>query len=320
MNALRRFSPAVLAQLFWASNFVVADRVVAEFSPLELTWLRWVGAVPILFAVAWWLEKPRWRDALREWRLHLVQAILGMVAYTLFLYSALESTSPVTASVITALNPAVIAIAAVIVLHERIRRLGVVGIVVSFAGVLVVILTGQGLDQGIGFSPGDLLMLGAISVWTAYVITSRRLTTRPITATTIQAAMSAVMLVPVVAVLGAPGIAAGPSAGAWWGLVWIMVFPSALAYLFWNIAVGTLGASKTGVFLNLLPVFTAVIAVAFGDVLTIGQLVGGAIVLAGVYLTTRPGTESEPGVPVLPEPLDPEKPDPDAPAHPARRE
>jgi drug/metabolite transporter (DMT)-like permease len=289
VNALRRFSPAVLAQLFWASNFVVADRVVAEFSPLELTWLRWVGAVPILVVVAWWLEKPRWRDALREWRLHLLQALLGMVFYTLFLYSALESTSPVTASVITALNPAVIAIAAVIVLHERIRRLGVLGIIVSFAGVLIVILTGQGLEAGLGFSLGDVLMLGAISVWTAYVIVSRRLTTPPITATTIQAAMSAVLLVPVVAVLGAPGIVAGPSAGAWWGLAWIIVFPSALAYLFWNIAVGTLGASKTGVFLNLLPVFTAVIALAFGDVLTVGQLVGGAVVLGGVYLTTRPG-------------------------------
>ena len=306
----------MLAQLFWASNFVVADRVIAEFTPLELTWLRWVGAVPILLVVAWWLEKPRWRDALREWPLHLLQALLGMVAYTLFLYSALESTSPVTASVITALNPAVIAIAAVIVLHERIRRLGVIGILVSFAGVLVVVLTGQGVEGGLGFVPGDLLMIGAISVWTAYVITSRRLSTPPITATTIQAVMSAIMLTPVVLLVGAPGLAAGPSAAAWWGLAWIIVFPSALAYLFWNIAVGTLGASKTGVFLNLLPVFTAGIALLFGDVITIGQLVGGAIVLSGVYLTTRPGATTAPVLIPAPD-LDPDE---DAPADPARRE
>lgn len=306
----------MLAQLFWASNFVVADRVVAEFSPLELTWLRWVGAVPILLVVAWWLEKPDWRRALREWPLHLLQALLGMVGYTLFLYSALESTSPVTASVITALNPAVIAIAAVIVLHERIRRLGVLGIVVSFAGVLVVVLTGQGVEGGLGFVPGDLLMIGAISVWTAYVITSRRLSTPPITATTIQAVLSAIMLTPVVALVGAPGLAAGPSAAAWWGLAWIIVFPSALAYLFWNIAVGALGASKTGVFLNLLPVFTAAIALLFGDVITIGQLVGGAIVLAGVYLTTRPGATTAPAMIAAPD-IDPDE---DASASPAHRE
>lgn len=310
----------MLAQLFWASNFVVADRVIAEFTPLELTWLRWVGAVPILLVVAWWLEKPRWRDALREWPLHLLQALLGMVGYTLFLYSALDTTSPVTASVITALNPAVIAIAAVIVLHERIRRLGVIGIVVSFAGVLVVVLTGQGVDGGLGFVPGDLLMIGAISVWTAYVITSRRLTTPPITATAIQAVMSAVVLTPVVLVVGAPGLTEGASAEAWWGLAWIIVFPSALAYLFWNIAVGTLGASKTGVFLNLLPVFTAAIALLFGDVITIGQLVGGAIVLAGVYLTTRPGATTAPSIIVAPDIAPDSAPDEDAPSDPARRE
>lgn len=279
----------MLAQLFWASNFVVADRVVDEFTPLELTWLRWVGAVPILLVLAWWLEKPRWQDALREWPLHLLQAVLGMVGYTLFLYAALDTTSPVTASVITALNPAVIALAAVIFLGERIRKLGALGILISFAGVLIVVLGRDGLATGLVFVPGDLLMVGAISVWTAYVIVSRRVKSPPITATAIQASMSAVVLIPVVLIVGLPLLETSPSEEAWWGLAWIIVFPSALAYLFWNIAVGNLGPSRTGVFLNLLPVFTALIALAFGDVITIGQVVGGIVVLAGVYVTTRPG-------------------------------
>lgn len=283
--ALRRYSPPVLAQLFWASNFVVAAIVVDEFSPLELTFLRWVGALPILVVLAQLLERPRWRDALGEWPRHLLQAALGMVGYTLFLYAALATTSPVTASVISAINPAVIAIAAVIVLGERIMALGIAGIVVSFAGVLVVVLTGQGGGE-LAFSSGDLLMLGAIAVWTAYVILGRTVRTPPITATAIQAGMSILLLGPVVAIVG---FGATPSGSGWLGLTWIIVFPSALAYLFWNIAVSTLGPSRTGVFLNLLPVFTALIALLFGDVITIGQVVGGLIVLAGVSLTTRPG-------------------------------
>ncbi|WP_168915233.1 DMT family transporter [Microcella flavibacter] len=290
--ALRRYSPPVLAQLFWASNFVVAAIVVDEFSPLELTFLRWVGALPILLVLAQLLERPRWRDALREWPRHLLQAALGMVGYTLFLYAALATTSPVTASVISAINPAVIAIAAVIVLGERIMALGIAGIVVSFAGVLVVVLTGQGGGE-LAFSSGDLLMLGAIAVWTAYVILGRTVRTPPITATAIQAGMSILLLGPVVAIVG---FGATPSGSGWLGLAWIIVFPSALAYLFWNIAVSTLGPSRTGVFLNLLPVFTALIALLFGDVITIGQVVGGLIVLAGVSLTTRPGaTRAGPG-------------------------
>ena len=301
----------MLAQLFWASNFVVAAIVVDEFSPLELTFLRWVGALPILVIVAQLIDRPRWRDALREWPRHLLQAALGMVGYTLFLYAALATTSPVTASVISAINPAVIAIAAVIVLGERILALGVAGIVISFAGVLVVVFTGQGGGE-LAFSSGDLLMLGTIAVWTAYVILGRTVRTPPITATAIQAGLSVLVLAPVVGVmLAVDGVPAAPSAQGWLGLAWIIVFPSALAYLFWNIAVSTLGPSRTGVFLNLLPVFTALIALLFGEVITVGQVVGGLIVLAGVALTTRPGaTRAGPvrpasGVAVAPAPVAP---------------
>ncbi|MGY6498542.1 MAG: DMT family transporter [Microcella sp.] len=288
MKALRRYSPSVLAPLFWASNFVVAALVVDEFTPIELTWLRWLGAVPILVAVAWWLEKPSWRGALREWRLHTLQALLGMVGFTLFIYYALETTSPVTASVINSVNPALIALAAVLFLGERILRLGALGIALSFVGVVIVVLSGSGAS-GLVFVPGDLLMVGAIVVWTVYVIVSKRVTSPPVTATALQAAISVVVMIPLIAVTGLPMLETVPSAGAWWGLAYIIVFPSALAYLFWNIGVQILGPSKAGVFLNLLPVFTALIALAFGDVITIGQAVGGAVVLAGVFLTTRPG-------------------------------
>ena len=290
MHLLRRYSPAVLAQLFWAMNFVVADRVVAEFTPLELTFFRWLGAFPILLVITIWIERQhrdKWRLAAREWWVHILQAVLGMVGYTLLLYGALESTSPVNASVISALNPAVIALAAVVVLGESIRRGGVLGIAISFVGVVIVVLLGgPSGPSDLSIVPGDLLMLGAISVWTAYVIISRRLKTPPITATTVQVGLSALMLAPVMAIVG---IQAQPSVEGLWGLALIIVFPSALAYLLWNVAVTQLGPSRTGVFLNLLPVFTAIIAVALGDDLTVWQIVGGLIVLAGVYLTTRPG-------------------------------
>jgi drug/metabolite transporter (DMT)-like permease len=271
-------------------NFVVGDRVIAEFTPLELTFFRWLGAFPILLAITLWIERDRlekWRLAAREWWIHIVQAVLGMVGYTLLLYAALDTTSAVNASVISAINPAVIALAAVVVLGERIRRGGVLGIAISFVGVVIVVLLGgSGGIADVSVAVGDVLILGAILAWTAYVIISRRIQTPPITATTVQVGMSALMLAPVMALVG---IQAQPSTEGWWGLAIIIVFPSALAYLLWNVAVTQLGPSRTGVFLNLLPVFTAIIAVALGDALTVWQVIGGLIVLAGVYLTTRPG-------------------------------
>ena len=271
-------------------NFVVGDRVIAEFTPLELTFFRWLGAFPILLVITLWIERDRldkWKLAAKEWWIHVVQAVLGMVGYTLLLYAALGTTSPVNASVISAINPAVIALAAVVVLGERIRRGGMLGIAISFVGVVIVVLLGGSAGiANVTIAVGDLLMLGAIVAWTGYVIISRRIQTPPITATTVQVGMSAVMLAPVIAVVG---IQAQPSSEGWWGLAIIIIFPSALAYLLWNVAVAQLGPLRTGVFLNLLPVFTAIIAVALGDALTVWQVIGGLIVLAGVYLTTRPG-------------------------------
>lgn len=293
MHLLRRYSPAVLAPLFWAVNFIVADRAIAEFTPLELTFFRWLGAFPILLVIALWMDRKhrdKWRTAAREWWIHVVQAVLGMVGYTLLLYAALETTSPVNASVISAINPAIIALVAVVVLGESIRRSGVLGIGISFIGVVIVVLLGgAGGLSNVQIVPGDLLVIGAIVAWTAYVIISRSVKTPPITATTVQVGLSAVILLPVMAVVG---IQATPTVEGWWGLAIIIVFPSALAYLLWNVAVSNLGPSRTGVFLNLLPVFTAAIAVALGDALTLWQVVGGVIVLAGVYLTTKPPTKS----------------------------
>ncbi len=285
MHSLRRFAPPVLAQLFWATNVIFGARLIEEFTPVELTTYRWLGALPLLLLIAWWLERPDWRAAWREWGWHLLQALLGMVGYTLFLYAALETSSSVNAGVISAMSPATITIAAVILLGERVTRIGVAGIALSIVGVLLVVLAGQSGASGLAVSVGDLLLVASVVVWTAYVIVSRRLRTPPITATAVQVALSVAVLLPVLAIVGAP---AEPTAAGWFGLAWIIVFPSALAYLLWNIAAATLGPAKTGVFLNLLPVFTTIIALALGDVVTVWQIVGGVIVLVGVYLATRP--------------------------------
>lgn len=285
MHSLRRFAPPVLAQLFWATNFIFGARLIDEFTPVELTTYRWLGALPLLLLIAWWLERPDWRAAWAEWKWHLLQAMLGMVVYTLFLYAALETSSSVNAGVISAMSPATITIAAVILLGERVTRIGAAGIALSIVGVLLVVLAGQSGASGLTVSIGDLLLVGSVLVWTAYVIVSRRLRTPPITATAVQVALSVAVLLPLLAITGAP---AQPTAEGWFGLAWIIVFPSALAYLLWNIAAATLGPSKTGVFLNLLPVFTTIIAIALGDVVTVWQIIGGVIVLVGVYLATRP--------------------------------
>jgi drug/metabolite transporter (DMT)-like permease len=223
-----------------------------------------------------------------EWKIHVVQALLGYVGYTLLLYYALGVTSPVTASVLVALNPATIAIAARFVLHENMSVNTIVGIAISIVGALVVVF-GGGIAGGFAFSYGDVLLLIATVLWTAYSMLAPRVKTPPITATAVQATISGIIMIPVMAL----DIAWGNTAwftmdgSDWLGVLWIGLIPSAGAYFLWNISSDWIGPTRTGAFLNIIPVFTALFVVAFGGSVTPTQVLGGALVLAGVSYANR---------------------------------
>lgn len=294
-----------LANLFWAGNYVFGEMVIREISPISLTFFRWVFAFLPLAGLAWLIERPNWRGALREWPLHLLQSVLGLTGYTLFLYAALGFTGAVNAAVISAINPAVIALGAAIFLRERLNRIQVTGIIVAFIGVTVV-LTGGDLGQLVdeGFGVGDLLVIASVFAWAVYSLISRRLATPPITATAVQSVFAVVTMLPVIAVTGVSVPTSG--AGAL-GLAYIVVFPSMAGYALWNIGASRVGPARAGTFLNLLPVFTVVIALSLGAALETPALIGGAVVIAGVYLTLHqrrkdpaprnsPGAVSAPGL------------------------
>ncbi|WP_159603985.1 DMT family transporter [Agromyces humi] len=272
-----------LANLFWAGNYVFGEMVTREISPISLTFFRWAFAVLPLLAIAWLIERPDWRVALREWPVHLLQSALGLTGYTLLLYAALGLTGAVNAAVISAINPATIALAAAIFLHERLGWVQVLGLIVAFIGVTVVLTSGdvgQILEQGFGV--GDLLVIGSVLAWTVYSLISRRLATPPITATAVQAVFAVATMVPVIAITGVSLPATG--AGAL-GLAYIVIFPSMAGYALWNIGASKVGPARAGIFLNLLPVFTVIIALAFGATLEPPAVIGGALVIVGVYLT-----------------------------------
>jgi drug/metabolite transporter (DMT)-like permease len=275
----------VAATLFWAGNYIVGVAAVTALDPVSLVLLRWgLAAVPLI-AIAQLVEKPDWRAVLRGWPWLLAQSITGLLGYTLLLYSALQFTDALSASLINAFNPALISLAAVVFLRQRLGGTAVAGIVLALVGVLVVLSRGsiEALVDGRGFGFGDVLMLLAIAAWTAYTIVGRRAPQTPaIAGTAVQAVFATVLLAPVSLALGGPALPG--DGGVWAALGFIVVFPSVLSYLLWNRALTVIPPARAGVFLNLITVFTALFTVLAGHPFSVAQLVGGAIVLAGVAL------------------------------------
>jgi drug/metabolite transporter (DMT)-like permease len=194
----------------------------------------------------------------------------------------------VTAAVLVSLNPATIAIAARFFLHENLSTRTVIGIAISFVGAVIVVL-GSGIAGQFTISYGDVLLLAATVLWTAYSMVSPRIATPPITATAVQAGISGIMMIPIMVIDIALGNGAWMSLDGfdWLGILWIGFIPSAGAYFLWNISSNLIGPTRTGAFLNLIPVFTALIVVAFGGAVTLTQLAGGALVLLGVSFANR---------------------------------
>jgi drug/metabolite transporter (DMT)-like permease len=273
----------VLATLFWSGNFVVGEAAMASMNPLELTFWRWALAAAPLLLLARFIDKPDWRAVLRRWPALLVLSALGMSGYTLLLYSALGYTSAMNASLITAANPALIVVMAMVLLAEKTTRLGWLGICLGLLGVLLVLTRGE-LERilSLSINAGELLMVGAVIVWGFYTIIARRLDVPAITSTAVQVLMATVTLAPFALALDIK-FPDTPAEG--WSLAYIAVFPSLGAYLLWNLALKSTPPGTAGNYLNLMVVFTAVITVALGTPLTLVQVLGGLMVVAGVLLT-----------------------------------
>ncbi len=293
MQQFRAYLPALLSAIFWATNFVFAPALVDAIGPIQLTGARWIIALLLLIPLAIVIEKPRLSVILSEWKLHLIQSLLGYAGYALLLYFALTTTSPVTAAVLVALNPAAIAVAARYVLGERISSIGKIGIGISFVGALVVVLGGSGISGGLSFKIGDALLLLATLLWTMYSMIAPKLSTPPVTATATQATMSSIIMLPVMGIDVALGNTGWLELDAttWLGVFWIGLIPSAAAYFLWNMSAETIGATRTGSSINLIPVFTAVLVVLMGGGIGLWQVVGGGLVLLGVSLS---GTKPKP--------------------------
>jgi drug/metabolite transporter (DMT)-like permease len=295
MSKWRIWFLLVMCNLFWAGNYVFGKYVIAEMTPLWITFLRWVLALFLLFPIAHYIEKPDWRAAKKDWLLLLGMGVLGIIGYNTVLYSALEYTTATNAALVSALNPGVIVMVTVVLFKERISILQSLGFVTALIGTLIVLTNGQ-FERILHaqFNLGDLLMVVAVIIWTIYSLIAKKISTPPITATAISAAIAVLLMAPFAFAQSIDTAQIGPLSIT--GILYMVIFPSIGSFIFWNVSVKAIGASKAGVFLNLIPVFTAIISSILGEKITGAQSIGGLLVFCGVYLTTGLLEQSRPEV------------------------
>ena len=276
----------VIAMIFWGMSFVWSTQVYQNLNPTATIFLRLVVATFFFTAIFFTF---RLNEKVKKEHLGLfaLAAMFEPFLYFIFEGYGLKNTSPVIGSAIIAMIPLVTPIAARVFLKERLTPMNIVGFIISFAGVIVMLL-----NKNLEFtaSPKGILFLsGAVLVAVGYSIALIKLTKlyKPLTITWVQNIIGMIYFIPMVIIMERfePSNFANVS-GYIVPLVCLGVFCSAVAYALWAFAFSKLGASKANVYSNLIPVFTAIFSYLLAiEEMTAFKIIGIVVVVVGLVLS-----------------------------------
>lgn len=275
--------------LCWSSNMVIGRAVAGDVPPLLMAFGRWSVAAMLAIPAALPYLRQDLPQLVRGWRPLLVLALLGIAGFNSLTYVGLALTSATNASLLNSVVPIATMALSWALLGKRLSPREWLGVLVSLAGVLVIV--GRGSVEvlaALTLNAGDLWILLSVLDWALYSVA---LAWKPanVHRLSLLAAMIAiglVALVPFVAWEYAQGERMVVHAGSVAAILYVGVFPGFLSYVFYNRGVEAIGPGKASLFLHLLPVFGTLLAAVFlGEVPRWYHGVGIALVFAGIAMT-----------------------------------
>lgn len=296
----KRFHPSpylllVLTTLFWSSNFVLGRAVHGQVPPIALSFWRWAGALAILLPFCWRRLHCQGPLLRRHWPTLLLLAVLGVTNFNTFVYLGLQYTTATNAVLMVSTTPVLIVALSFVLLRQTVTRLQLLGILVSLGGVAAIVAKGDPATLlALEVNRGDAWILLAVVSWATYSVLLRW---RPAEQHALDflvtiMAMGVATLAPVYAWELASGITMAIDAPNLITIGYVALFPSVLAFIFWNQAVAELGPNRTGQFLHLMPAFGAILSMVFlGERLHGHHLAGIALIALGIWLTTAAGAK-----------------------------
>jgi len=278
----------VLVSLVWAGSFIVVDVVTKEVDPIDLGFLRFLVATPLMILLVVLQRKPLALPK-KELPWLIVLGLTGVTLLYLFQFLGIHYTNAPTASVLINTNVIFIAILSGIFLHETLTRKRIAGIVLSFLGVFVIMFTDlskQAMTFDNLFFIGGILMLLSAICWALYSLVGKRLlkTYDEFVITTYAFGLGTLFYLPFVFSHLSPMLQQ-TSLNGWLAVLYLALTCSLFGYLGWYYGLKHIDASKAAVFLNFIPLFTILMSFFLGTTPTWFFLLGAGLIIYGVWLT-----------------------------------
>jgi drug/metabolite transporter (DMT)-like permease len=282
-----------LTSLFWASNIVLARFVAAHVPPMTLSCVRWIGAFVMLLPFAWPHLQRDWPALRARLPLMVVLSATGFAFNNALSYWALHYTQALNALLIQSSGPLFVALWSLALFGLRLTWAQLAGIAISLAGVLTIILRGDLTALvSIQFNKGDVMFAGAVLSFGLYsALMPRRPVTHQLSLISFTIGCGAVLLLPFSIWEYSIGSTLKFDLLTVATLVYVVIFPSTLAYLFFNRGIALIGPNRAAPFLHLVPVFGSAMAILLlGEQPRLFHLIGYVLVLAGVVIASRPAS------------------------------
>ena len=279
-----------LSSLFWALNQVFGRGMRGEIPPMAFAFWRWAIAMTVLMPFALPHVMRQWPTIKAAWKPVLAMGLLGTAFHNALQYVGLQTTTATNGLLLNSCVPIMVIAFSWLFLRLTLTVVQRIGVALSFAGVISIIVRGDfAVLKQLALNRGDIWLLCGLSFWAIYTICLRW---RP-------QALHGIAFLWVIGIIGLVGltpfylyelssgrtiIANSQSIAV---LLYTGIFPSLVAFVFWNHGVKQVGPNQASLFLHLMPVFGALLSMAvLNERLYFFHLIGIGLIFTGIYLTT----------------------------------
>ena len=279
-----------ITALCWAGNAIVCRLAAGHIPPVTLSFLRWSLAFLLILPLAWKQLRQDWPAIRSRLGIMIALSLTGIGAFNTLQYWSLEYTQALNTLLLQSSGPLIVAVWSMLLLRVHLTAAQAIGIVLSLAGVLLILTLGHPTAlASITFNRGDLIFLLAMAIFGFYsVLSLKRPQIHGLSMVAFTFGCGAASLIPLlvwelharpVMVLDAKNLLS---------LLYVAIFPSTIAYLCFNRGVLLIGANRAAPFLHVVPVFGSIMAFVFlGEQPEIFHVIAFALVLGGVFIASR---------------------------------
>ena len=282
----------ILTTLFWSGNFIVGKAAsIYEIPPFSLNFFRWffAGLILMPFTIKEIINKKNY--ILNNIGFFIILGITSITIFNSIVYYSLYYTQVISGVLMISTIPVWIIFISSILNIEKTNLFQIIGVILSLTGVLFIITKADiDLIQNLDFNKGDLTMVIAMFSWALYsaLLKKKKYEISQITLLQVVIICGLVFLIPIYFIEMSMGYFIKLGKPFYLTLTYVVIFPGIASFFFWIKGISIIGANRAGVFLHLMPIFGAIMAmIIFDEKFMFYHFLGAIFIILGITLSNK---------------------------------